>query len=52
MTDKERMELEEAEEVSRRFLAWDLEATREEADRNVKEVLGKVIGRDVADDST
>lgn len=42
MTDKERADLEDAEAVCRRFLAWDLDADENE---NVKEKLKSCLGR-------
>ena len=47
MTAEERVDLEDAEEVCRRFLAWDLEASRGDATVNVKDKLAEVLGRDV-----
>ncbi|KAL1744418.1 DNA mismatch repair protein MutS [Schizophyllum fasciatum] len=44
MTAGEREELEEAEAVCRRFLAWDL---REDDGEDVKSKLARVLGRDV-----
>lgn len=46
MTAEERVDLEDAEEVCRRFLAWDLEASRGGAKGDVKDALGQVLGRD------
>jgi len=46
MTEKEHQELEEAEVVCRRFLAWDLKADEESlADGEVKRKLAAVLGR-------
>ena len=45
MTDEERLELEEAEAVCRRFLEWDLKAEAERDDDRVMEKLGYVLGR-------
>ncbi|KAH9941054.1 muts domain V-domain-containing protein [Amylocystis lapponica] len=45
MDDDERRALEEAEEVCRRFLAWDLARDGERVQRSVKEVLAEVLGR-------
>jgi len=44
MSDAERAELEEAEAVCRRFLAWDLKA-EELVVGQVKKKLGKVLGK-------
>ncbi|KAF7798450.1 hypothetical protein EIP86_009671 [Pleurotus ostreatoroseus] len=49
MTAEERVDLEDAEEVCRRFLAWDLEASRGGAKGDVKDALGQVLGRDPVD---
>lgn len=49
MTPEECVDLEDAEEVCRRFLAWDLEAARGSARGEVKDALGQVLGRDAAD---
>ena len=46
MTDKERLEFEEAEEVCRKFLAWDFDTAKDDSRGNIKEILGKVLGRD------
>jgi len=46
MGDAERLELEEAEVVCRRFLEWDLKAEAEREDDRVKMKLGQVLGRD------
>ena len=46
MTEKERQELEEAETVCRRFLAWDLKADIESGeDGEVQKRLAIVLGR-------
>lgn len=45
MDEEERLDLEEAEEVCRRFLRWDLKAEAEREDGRVKEKLGHVLGR-------
>lgn len=45
MTEQERAEFGEAEEVCRRFLAWDMEAAKDDTKSEVKVMLGKVIGR-------
>ena len=47
MTEKERLDLEDAEAVCRRFLAWDLDADQDE---NVKEKLRKCLGRNSNED--
>lgn len=48
MTEEERHDLEEAEAVCRRFLAWDLEADKEHAgDGKVKRKLAAVLGKTV-----
>jgi DNA mismatch repair protein MSH5 len=45
MTEKERQELEEAEAICRRFLAWDLEADEENVgDGEVQRKLAAVLG--------
>lgn len=46
MTDKERQELQEAEDICRRFLAWDLQADEEIAEGEVKRKLAVVLGRE------
>ncbi|KAI0714049.1 DNA mismatch repair protein MutS [Cerioporus squamosus] len=43
MRDRERQELEEAEEVCRRFLAWDLSSTGRQ--RSVREILAETLDR-------
>ncbi|KAF9554712.1 hypothetical protein CPC08DRAFT_744416 [Agrocybe pediades] len=47
MTEAERLELEDAEAVCRRFLAWDLKADAEQelGEGYVKRKLGEVLGR-------
>ncbi|PSR70515.1 hypothetical protein PHLCEN_2v13554 [Hermanssonia centrifuga] len=50
MTEDERLDLEDAEEVCRRFLAWDLDAARGGAEGDVKRVLAEVVGRDASMD--
>jgi DNA mismatch repair protein MSH5 len=45
MSEAERLELEEAEVVCRRFLAWDLKAEAEMEDNKVNMKLGHVLGR-------
>lgn len=46
MTDEERNELEEAEEVCRRFLAWDLTPGRDiSRQSSVREALTEILGR-------
>jgi DNA mismatch repair protein MSH5 len=47
MTDKERADLEDAEAVCRRFLAWDLDVDQEE---NVRERLKTCLGRTTKED--
>ncbi|KAK7681541.1 hypothetical protein QCA50_015273 [Cerrena zonata] len=44
MDEEERDELREAEDVCKRFLAWDLQ-TEGETSEDVKEKLGEVLGR-------
>ena len=54
MTDDERRDLEDAEEVCRRFLAWNL-ARNDDGDddpelrRDVKRRLVRVLGREAAE---
>ncbi|KAI0688883.1 DNA mismatch repair protein MutS [Earliella scabrosa] len=50
MTDRERQELEEAEEVCRRFLAWDF-TSRSGRDNEpaVRDALAHILGREVLD---
>ncbi|TFY68394.1 hypothetical protein EVG20_g3567 [Dentipellis fragilis] len=45
MTDNERRELVEAEEIGRRFLAWDLRAQMQPGQPDVKERLAEILGR-------
>ncbi|KAA1469886.1 hypothetical protein DENSPDRAFT_649174 [Dentipellis sp. KUC8613] len=45
MTEDERRELAEAEEIGRRFLAWDLEAQMQPGQPDVKEKLAEILGR-------
>jgi DNA mismatch repair protein MSH5 len=46
MTEKELQDLEEAEAVCRRFLAWDLEVDKEHVgDGGVKRKLAAVLGK-------
>ena len=53
MTEKERQELEEAEAVCRRFLAWDLKADEENIeDGKVQRKLAAVLGEETEDDSS
>ena len=47
MTETEKMDLEDAEAVCRRFLEWDLEEENEE-DEDVKKRLRDVLGRRVS----
>lgn len=49
MTEKECLDLEAAEAVCRRFLAWDLDASEQEAD--AKTLLAKSLGQFVVDDT-
>ncbi|GLB38388.1 putative ATPase domain of DNA mismatch repair MUTS family protein [Lyophyllum shimeji] len=49
MTEKERLDLEDAEAVCRRFLAWDLDAEEQEAD--AKTMLAKSLGRVAGEDT-
>ena len=46
MTDEEKADLEDAEEVCRRFLAWDLEASRGDVTGIIKEKFAQVLGRE------
>jgi len=46
MSEEERLDLAEAEEVCRRFLRWDMKAEAEREDGSVKVKLGHVLGRD------
>ncbi|KAF8073753.1 DNA mismatch repair protein MutS [Lyophyllum atratum] len=48
MTEKERVDLEDAEVVCRRFLAWDLSAVEQEADAPT--MLARCVGRISVDD--
>jgi DNA mismatch repair protein MSH5 len=50
MTEQEINEFAEAEEVCRRFLAWDMEAAKDDTKSEVKATLGKVIGRYVPEE--
>lgn len=51
MTAKERQDLEDAEAVCRRFLAWDLQAEAETVeDGGVKRKLAIVLGKEIEDD--
>ena len=45
MSEDERLELEDAEDVCRRFLACDLEASRGGADGFVKHLLVQILGK-------
>ena len=46
MTEEEILDLENAEAVFRRLLAWDIQGdTRQEAGSSVKEKLAEVLGR-------
>lgn len=46
MTDKERAELQDAEAVCRRFLAWDLDIDQEDVKDKLKNCLGGSIDED------
>ena len=46
MSEVERLDLAEAEEVCRRFLRWDLKAEAKREDGRVKVKLGHVLGRE------
>ncbi|KAI0697886.1 DNA mismatch repair protein MutS [Cytidiella melzeri] len=52
MTEQERSDFGEAEEVCRRFLAWDLDGGREDARGPVKEDLSKVVGRALSEEQS
>ena len=45
MTEREREEFVEAEDVCRRFLAWDIGTTIANGARSVKDALAEVLGR-------
>ena len=46
MTEAECAELEDAEAICRRFLAWDLEKAEEDiCEGEAKEKLGEILGR-------
>lgn len=45
MTDEERLDLQDAEEVARRFLEWDLTSDEALYQTGVKARLAKVLGR-------
>ena len=51
MTAEERADLEDAEEVCRKFLAWKLEPSRDTTEGSVKDKLAQVLGRDTHVDS-
>lgn len=52
MTESERLDLENAEAVCRRFLSWDLKADKDDINEGqVKIKLGGVLGRDPIVDS-
>jgi len=52
MTEKERLDLENAEAVCRRFLSWDLNADEDDINEGqVKIKLGGVLGKDLVVDS-
>lgn len=46
MTDEERLDLQDAEEVARRFLEWDLTSDEALRQTSVKARLAGVLGRD------
>lgn len=46
MTDQERLDLQAAEEVARRFLEWDLTSDEAVYQTGVKARLTEVLGRD------
>ncbi|KAG6837182.1 hypothetical protein H0H93_013409 [Arthromyces matolae] len=48
MTDKERLDLQDAEAVCRRFLAWDLDSPEQDAD--AKTMLARCLGREQQED--
>ena len=45
MTDKERLDLEDAEAICRRLLSWDLEDSQGLGEAGVKAKLAEVLGR-------
>lgn len=45
MSGDERADLEDAEAICRRFLKWDLKSEGDYGDGEVKDKLGKVLGR-------
>jgi len=45
MTEEERLDLEDAEGVCRRFLAWDLDDKRDLGEGGVRAKLAEVLGR-------
>jgi DNA mismatch repair protein MSH5 len=49
MTDEERLDLQVAEEVSRRFLEWDLTSDEAVHQGGVKARLAAVLGRNLDD---
>jgi DNA mismatch repair protein MSH5 len=52
MTESERLDLENAEAVCRRFLSWDLKADEDDINEGqVKKKLRGVLGRDPVVDS-
>jgi DNA mismatch repair protein MSH5 len=51
MTETERIDLEDAEAICRRFLAWDLKAEEEDiCEGEVKRKLGVILGRTNVDE--
>ncbi|KAF9221022.1 hypothetical protein BS17DRAFT_713109 [Gyrodon lividus] len=50
MTDEERLDLQAAEEVARRFLEWNLTSDEAAHQSGVKARLAEVLGRDLSDD--
>lgn len=49
MTEEERLDLQAAEEVARRFLQWDLTSDDASYQTGVKARLAEVLGRDADD---
>ena len=49
MTDEEKLDLQAAEEVARRFLEWDLTSDEAVYQTGVKARLAEVLGRDADD---
>ena len=52
MSEDERRDLKDAEEVCRRFLAWNMGASRADREGNVKRTLAGVLGRDAGESET